>query len=501
MRRLARLLVLLLAMLGARCAAPVAVDSLTEINQHTGYRYFGLEKDKPKAVSDTAVLVAFSGGGTRAAALSDGVLRALADTKLPRTAGEVPLSSQIDVISSVSGGSVTAAAYALNGLGGLSNYEKGFLHGSPTGDMVASVVLDPARLAMPRIGILESYFEKQLFGESTYQDLISRNNTPGDRRPYIILNATDVASDAPFPFTQARFDLICAKLDTFKLADAVSASAAFPIALSALTIQNNSPCPAQKNPSPTQSGWEKYEANGGWAPLSVIHDLAAANPGGGVVYPDAGNVENFRRGTVDLSYLNLDLSKNYIQLLDGGLADNVALTMPYRLLTSNVEEPSIPDWINTGAIDKLLMIVVNARNQAKNDYGTQPGSPGIIDMTLASIDTPMDATTFQLIDKVADLLSSPNYPGGPLGPHLKQQAVVVVDFDYISDPACRDHFHRLPTSWGLPDADIDDLIDLGRAMALQSPKYQSMVKTLGATVPVGYPSVADICQRIAARKT
>jgi NTE family protein len=494
-RQLARLFLLFLPVLVTSCASPVVVDKLSQIDQSAGYQYNNLEKDTPKAIPRSAVLMAFSGGGTRAAALSDGALQALAETKLPN-AGSVPLSSQIDVISSVSGGSVTAAAYALRGIGGLAGYEKGFLHGSPTGDMVASVVLNPTRLAVPRIGILESYFEKQLFGENTFQNLIDDNKSTEDRRPYIILNATDVASDAPFPFTQDRFDLICANLTKLKLADAVAASAAFPIALSALTIKNNSPCRAQNDP-PAKSGWRPYGDH--WAPLHVINDLDA-DRAAAVAYPKAGKVDNYRRGTVDLSYLNPDGSKNFVQLLDGGLADNVALTMPYRLMTSNDESPSILDWIDSGKIDKLLLVVVNARNQAKNDYGTQPSSPGIVGMTLASIDTPMDATTFQLIDRVSDLLNS-NRLNGPGGQHLDQKAIVVVDFDYIADPVCRDHFHQLPTSWGLPDPDIDDLIDLGKAMVLQSPKYQDIIKALGAVPPTGYPTVADICQRIAARKT
>ncbi len=70
---------------------------------------------KPKNVtrslgeSDLFLLVTFSGGGTRAASFSYGVLEALRDTKVSFGGREFRLLDEIDVISGVSGGSFTAA--------------------------------------------------------------------------------------------------------------------------------------------------------------------------------------------------------------------------------------------------------------------------------------------------------------------------------------------------------------------------------------------------------
>lgn len=480
------------------CASPVAVDKLRSIDQSAGYRYFVLDQQAPKTVSKTAIMLAFSGGGTRAAALTDGVLRALAETKVSTPQGQVPLATQIDVISSVSGGSVTAAAFALGGIDGLTDYENGFLHGSPTGSMVASVALNPSSLAFPRIGILEGYFENHLFGAKTYRDLIAVDQPINGRRPYVVLNATDMAAGSTFSFTQDQFDMICADLTKLKIADAVAASAAFPVALSALTIHNNAPCEAQTAAmTMPRSGWRKYE--GGPAPLRTIDDLGGVEVQG-INYPTAAKLDNFRRGTVELTDLNRDGKKDYLQLLDGGLADNVGLTVPYRLLTSGAQSPSIQSWVNTGAVDKLLFVVVNARNQSSNDYGSHAAPPGIIDTLGTTIGAPIDATTFQLLDKLGD-----DQLGGAVQLALRPNAIVIIDFDYIADAKCRAHFHSLATSWGLPDRDIDDLIALGKAMLLQSPKYRELVRALGATPPAATPSVDDICTpyktaaRVAAR--
>lgn len=67
-----------------------------------------------KGVDDQITIVlAFSGGGSRAAALSYGILESLNNTGIPGTHKQ--LLDEVDTISSVSGGSITAAYYGLYG--------------------------------------------------------------------------------------------------------------------------------------------------------------------------------------------------------------------------------------------------------------------------------------------------------------------------------------------------------------------------------------------------
>ena len=79
------------------------------------------------------LLLAFSGGGTRAAALSYGILEALERVEIPAQTIEkdVPpgvnkrtLLDEVDIISSVSGGSFTAAYYGLHGKNIFKNYRQ-----------------------------------------------------------------------------------------------------------------------------------------------------------------------------------------------------------------------------------------------------------------------------------------------------------------------------------------------------------------------------------------
>ena len=75
--------------------------------------------------SDNAFFyVSLSGGGTRAAALSYGILQELRDTTYSQNGKEQRLLDEIDYISSVSGGSFTAAYYSLYGDRIFEDYEK-----------------------------------------------------------------------------------------------------------------------------------------------------------------------------------------------------------------------------------------------------------------------------------------------------------------------------------------------------------------------------------------
>jgi NTE family protein len=477
----ARLCAAATVLLVAACASPLRTTELGRIDEHAGYRYATLDQKAPKTIDKSAVIMSFSGGGTRAAALADGALRALAATAVSGTVGRVPLASQIDLVSSVSGGSVTAASFALGGIDGLAGFEQNFLFSNVMDALITRTLVHPLQLLYPRIDILDDYLDDQVFAHKTYRDLIAVSGPGSNRRPYVVLNAADMASGNVFSFTQDQFDLICGDLRDLRIADAVSASAAFPVALSALTIRNRAPCTAQRLASETAgTGWKLKD--GSPEPVRIINDRAVETAQG-VRYPAGENLARLRRGTVALTYLNRDARKDYIQLLDGGIADNLGLTMPLTLLTSPGESPSFRSWVNTGKADKLLFVVVNARSQADNDFGSRARPPGLSDTLMATIGTPIDATSFQLLGQLDRVIDD----------RFKPKSLVLVDFDLIADPGCRDYFHNMATSWALPHEQVEDLIALGEAMVLQSPRYREFVAALGAATPPPPRSVEQIC--------
>ena len=108
----ALLLLAALLLLGG-CASRPVNPPITQTDPRTGYR-FETRQAVSTSSKDNLVILAFSGGGTRAAAFSFGVLEFLRRTEIVAPNGaKFRLLDSVDVITGVSGGSFTALAYGL----------------------------------------------------------------------------------------------------------------------------------------------------------------------------------------------------------------------------------------------------------------------------------------------------------------------------------------------------------------------------------------------------
>ncbi|MGQ0592009.1 MAG: patatin-like phospholipase family protein [Gammaproteobacteria bacterium] len=104
---------MLLCALASSCAHYPRNDPLQSYRPEQGYRFDAL---RDGGNTDSLFLcLTLSGGGTRAAALAYGVLRRLDEVTITWKGKQKRLLDEIDCISSVSGGSFTAAYYALFG--------------------------------------------------------------------------------------------------------------------------------------------------------------------------------------------------------------------------------------------------------------------------------------------------------------------------------------------------------------------------------------------------
>src|SRR5260221_7753184 len=112
-------------LLAGGCAHYPANARLTHGDASCGYRFRNLAH--PGNSDSLQVFLAFSGGGTRAAALSYGVLEALAHTEIVWEGQRRRLLDEVDFITAVSGGSFTAAYYALYGDAIFTDFEQKFL--------------------------------------------------------------------------------------------------------------------------------------------------------------------------------------------------------------------------------------------------------------------------------------------------------------------------------------------------------------------------------------
>ncbi|MBQ1765943.1 MAG: patatin-like phospholipase family protein, partial [Aquincola sp.] len=98
---------------------------LAAIAPDEGYRARGMFRQAGD--EELMVIVTFSGGGSRAAALAYGVLEELARTPIQWHGQRQRLLDEVDLVAGVSGGSITAAYWALAGDRIFEDFEPRFL--------------------------------------------------------------------------------------------------------------------------------------------------------------------------------------------------------------------------------------------------------------------------------------------------------------------------------------------------------------------------------------
>ena len=109
-----RLLILLLSLtLGCEFVRPTMNSPLPEWDPLHGYRFANLPASVGGNTDSLFIVASFSGGGARASALSYGVLRELARTPIVWEGYRKRLLDELTIINALSGGSFTAAYYAL----------------------------------------------------------------------------------------------------------------------------------------------------------------------------------------------------------------------------------------------------------------------------------------------------------------------------------------------------------------------------------------------------
>ena len=469
MRHPIRCVLFLLALAGAAgCSYPIRNEAIGSGNR-SQYKW---TDPGPNSLSDTLVIVTASGGGTRAAALSMAVLKTMDQVRL---ASGKSLADEIDIVSSVSGGSVTAGYFAMTGAAGLPALEANFIRKDGMTPLLLRG-LNPVGLAVlstpstERIDLLIDYLDQQLFKDATFQSLIGR-------RPYLILNAADMVEGVPFPFTQNTMDLLCSDLVQMKLSTAVAASAAFPVALSPVTLKNYRPCEAKSKP-----GWLKPATQTSW-------------------YLDPPRVAWARTASAYASG-----EKKYVHLLDGGIADNLGVSEPYRLLTGDDVAPLFKDDIAKGRIKKVLFVMVNARSAKPSALDSQQATPGMISMLTASIGASIDRASFSTAERLRSLLQTEfrGFANDATAAGFKDMAAnfrtvadntrfIAVDFDSIKDPACRESFHSIETSWSLSATEIDALKAMGEALLAQNPYFPAALQMVNGRPDRPFTTIEAAC--------
>ena len=448
-RSLASLCLLATVALGA-CSpeARVSYGPLAEIDAKRGY-YPAHWVDTS---DDNLLIVTMSGGGKRASAFAQGMLDALA--AMPYKGGA--LLDEVDIVSSVSGGSVTAGNLVANGPDSFQAYKDRFLY---IDQMPALLRQELTRPPLPysllvdndRIEPVVEMFERTVIRPGmTYGEI-------PEGRPYWFANATDIQVLQTFPFTQYQFDIICSDLKEFPIARAMAASAGVPVATSSVVLKNHAPCPAQ------QRAHGKLDRD-----IDYLYRITSADGlyTGGASY----RLERFSIALEKMTACEEGQEycprPEFIHLFDGGVTDNLGLSEPLWFLTdANEGWNPIPRWASSGRLKQVSLVTANAASAADSTIGDSVETPGIVPTLLSVINAGIDRRSI-------GLTAQAGVAGGLINGAPSADAIdyhySALSFRRIEDAACRRAFSNIETSWGLTEAEVSATIAMGAAQSFAS---------------------------------
>ena len=441
----------------AGCSAHYTVnEKIDSINKSSGYRNTNVKEVYRS--DELLIAVAFSGGGTRAAALSYGVLEALRDTEIYFDGKKRRLSDEIDTISAVSGGSFTAAYYGLFGDRIFEDFDDKFLKKDVQGELSGRIWnplhwLKLASELYDRTEMAAEYYNEHIFENKTFADLKDSGG------PYIQINATDITDGTHFVFDQGIFDLLCSNLDSFKIGRAVAASSAVPVLFSSLTINN-------------YAGSCNFEI-----PPFMKEALAKKE-----LY-----TRRYYLANKYATYLD-PVTKPYIHLYDGGIVDNLGVRTFINRFALHEDHWSALKFVNKSKVKKLLVIVVNAQSELNLAAAKRPTGITLIDTIAGATAIPLQEYSFETMTTLRYLMDqfdvdiSKKRCQENKGSMAESDCadissyLVSVNLDQVEDEINSVKLKHLPTSFYLKPDEVDALVETGRNLLLDSTEFQQFIE-------------------------
>jgi NTE family protein len=451
----------------AGCASLGVSDPINQPISGSAENAFASSRTDPTAGDDVLVGLAFSGGGTRAAAFAHGVLSEIDQTTVKTRSGTHSLLDSVGFVSGVSGGAVAAAYYGLKKRAALADFREKFL--TRDAEQGLNTSIDPVSLmkalggGVNDISTFSKWLNDNLFEGATFADF---RKTPG---PRVWINASDIYNRTPFIYGEAAFIALCSDLASYPIADAVAASAAVPIVFTPQVIKTY---PQQCTDKPPE--WlQKAHTNPNTAPML--------------------------KAFADALYSYNDGSTKYIKLLDGGLVDNFGLSgfTISRLSARLPHEPLSPE--QAVRLRRSIVILVDAGRAPAGDWVQTVDGPSGVDLVMAASDTAVQAsvrssyTAFERI--MADWqrqlvawrcgLSAEQRKryGAPANWNCRDLKFYVnrVGFDQLGLERAK-VLNAVDTRLKLPTDQVDTVIAAGRDALRANPVFRDFLKGVGGRV-------------------
>lgn len=436
------ILILMAGLLVAGCASQGHIRNGSLSSDDSESSYALIQAQSRDRDSRTNFSLALSGGGTRAAAFAYGVMKALRDTSLGDSA-QKSLLDELDTITSVSGGSFTAAYYGLHGDGIFTTFEEDFLRRNLERSLIRKI-LSPLGWfdKRGRTDDAISLYDRYIFRDATFSDL---NRDDG---PLVLLNATDISTGVRFTFVQEYFDMLCSDLGSFPLSSAVTASSAVPLLFHPVVVENLRDC---KNELPR---WIRRA------------ERRAVN------HPELElTINGIKR------FYEKDQNR-YLHLVDGGLTDNLGLRSIYDFVELVGGAKAFLRVLRHDTPERIVVISVDASNDPDTAIGESPEYPSpasTIDVMSNIQIHRYNATTKKLIDEMLSKwsmeLSTEEAP--------VEYYFISLDFKQMQDPGDAYYLNNIPTTFTLTDDQVDKLIEAGESTLRNHPEFKRLLKDMG----------------------
>ena len=412
---------------------------------------------------DLLVALSFSGGGTRAAAFSHGVLTEMDKAKVQGRSGSPWLLDRVDFVSGVSGGSITAAYYGLKKRAALADFRERFLLRDAEASLSTGVT--PGNISRALAGGINDsrafprWLDDNLFNGATFEMFRA------DRRPRIWINAADIYNRTTFVFGATAFSAMCSDLASYPIADAVAASAAVPVVFAPVVIQTY--------------------AGGCERPLPEWIERARSDPAAAPMLKSfATAISRYHDGSMP-----------YIKLLDGGLVDNYGLS-GFTIARLSANTPYGPLTPRQGVkLRRVLMMVVDAGRGPSGNWTQTIEGPTGPELVVAAADTAMVAsvrasyTAFDgamlewqtaLVRWRCGLSAGERARlGAPAGWNCRDVKFFVTRVGFEQLGAARAaELDAVKTSFQLPPETVDAVIAAGRDALRANPTYAAFLKSL-----------------------
>ncbi len=446
---------LLLVLLLFGCATRSWNAPLTEAPPASPFDFSRL----PHTAEDSFIVLAFSGGGTRAAAFNFGVLEGLRDMTVRIDGESRRMLDEVDVITAVSGGSYTAAYYGLFGDRIFEDFAPKFLYSNWQARLLRLLLWPGNLLAIASPGYNRSDLVAEHLGRTLFEDKTFAELSLG-RLPLVIINASDLNNALAFPFLQPQFDFLCSDLNSYPVASAVMASSAVPGPFAAIGLRNHPDCPQR------DQAWVRESLQS-----DEFQDRRFLVARGLQRYANPQRLPKLR-------------------LVDGAVTDNLGIRgsmmspVAHRGDVEAMGGAFTPDRLKK--IRHVLVIVANAEVYPEYPWSAEGDDPGLLGTAMASIDTSLALLTAEnvLLAKqgIAAWQAKVNSLRDSGTPPVSVD-FAVLGFSQIRDPVRRARFDAMPTTFHLSPAQVDDLRALGVEQTTDATEVQIFRGRLEGTWP------------------